>query len=723
MKLKKRIAALLMAGAMVCSTLPVNALAVENSNQNVVGLCEHHTEHNADCGYTEGIEGTPCNHEHTEDCYTLVTECVHEHTEDCYPEESVSDHTASPSDAENQEPENCIHECSEDTGCIKKELACKHEHDEACGYAPAEGVRLPQITVAEGTEHTEHPICGATCTDGEDHSNVTWEAINDATGLENAQANGHYYLTQDVTLTDTWTPANGVVLCLNSHSITANGNFAVITVKSGVTFTLTDCKETQGKITHGMDKAGRGVYVATGSTFTMSGGTITGNTTSDGDGGGVYVYSGTFTMNGEASITCNGADGGGGVFVGTGSTFNMSGGASITDNDANYCGGVYVTASGTFNMNGGSITNNTASSNGGGVYVYNGTFTMNGGSITDNTASDNGGGVYMTYSTTYNATFNLYGGKITNNKANEGGGVYVGGGGTFTVSGAVNITGNKKGDGNKTGGDTTNNVYLSSGKFITIGESGLTDGASIGVTTAEAPTDEKSIQIATGATGDLNYNQIFTPDVANADYVVTKDENGYLYLYLYLSTHQHIWTYKASDATITATCKKCQTNGGSVTINAPTGNLEYDKTPKVATLDNKLTTGDSEILITYKNKDTNIALDAAPTDAGEYIASITLTGTDGKPATASVTYEIAKATPTPDLPTGLTATYGDTLANVELPTGWKWDAPNTSVGNVGENSFSATYTPTDTSNYNTATTTLTVTVKAVQAQFSLTPGG
>ena len=63
MKLKKRIAALLMAGAMVCSTLPVHVLAVENSNQNVGGLCEHHTEHNADCGYTEGSEGTPCTYE------------------------------------------------------------------------------------------------------------------------------------------------------------------------------------------------------------------------------------------------------------------------------------------------------------------------------------------------------------------------------------------------------------------------------------------------------------------------------------------------------------------------------------------------------------------------------------------------------------------------------------------------------------------------------------
>ena len=137
MKLKKRIAALLMAGAMVCSTLPVNVLAVENSNQNVGGLCEHHTEHNADCGYTEGIEGTPCNHEHNEDCYALVTSCVHEHDEDCYPEESDSDDEATPSNAQKREPENCPHICDEESGCITEKLNCQHEHDDECGYSPA----------------------------------------------------------------------------------------------------------------------------------------------------------------------------------------------------------------------------------------------------------------------------------------------------------------------------------------------------------------------------------------------------------------------------------------------------------------------------------------------------------------------------------------------------------------------------------------------------------
>ena len=101
------------------------------------GLCEHHPEHNADCGYTEGTAGTPCVHEHTADCYEEVTNCVHEHDEDCYPEESVSGNEATPSGAQKREPENCPHICDEESGCITKELNCQHEHDDECGYSPA----------------------------------------------------------------------------------------------------------------------------------------------------------------------------------------------------------------------------------------------------------------------------------------------------------------------------------------------------------------------------------------------------------------------------------------------------------------------------------------------------------------------------------------------------------------------------------------------------------
>ena len=47
----------------------------------------------------------------------------------------MSDDTATPSDA--TEPTECAHKCSEESGCIKKELDCQHEHTEDCGYVPA----------------------------------------------------------------------------------------------------------------------------------------------------------------------------------------------------------------------------------------------------------------------------------------------------------------------------------------------------------------------------------------------------------------------------------------------------------------------------------------------------------------------------------------------------------------------------------------------------------
>jgi hypothetical protein len=53
----------------------------------------------------------------------------------------------------------------------------------------------------------------------------------------------------------------------------------------------------------------------------------------------------------------------------------------------------------------------------------------------------------------------------------------------------------------------------------------------------------------------------------------------------------------------------------------------------------------------------------------------------------------------PTIPKGLSAFYGQTLANVALPEGWAWLDSNTSVGNIGTNTFKANYTATNT-NYN-----------------------
>ena len=81
-----------------------------------------------------------------------MKKCVHEHDESCYPvlEGSVPENTATPSEAEEAQPTACTHECSEESGCITKELSCPHErgeHDDSCGYIPA----------------TEGTPCGYTC--------------------------------------------------------------------------------------------------------------------------------------------------------------------------------------------------------------------------------------------------------------------------------------------------------------------------------------------------------------------------------------------------------------------------------------------------------------------------------------------------------------------------------------------------------------------------------
>ena len=119
----KRPLALLLSVAMMFSMsgTPVYAADVETGTS----VCPHHV-HDETCGYSEG---TPCTHEHTDDCYTLVTQCVHEHTAECYSDGIL------PAEGEEKAADACTHVCSEESGCITKELNCPHVHDETCGYS------------------------------------------------------------------------------------------------------------------------------------------------------------------------------------------------------------------------------------------------------------------------------------------------------------------------------------------------------------------------------------------------------------------------------------------------------------------------------------------------------------------------------------------------------------------------------------------------------------
>ena len=234
------------------------------------------------------------------------------------------------------------------------------------------------LVLKNGVPHI-HPVCGATCTDGEGHKTLEWTGIS---SLDQITENGYYYLKNDIPLSSTWTITDKKVnLCLNGHSITnTEGNYALNIGNSAV---LSLCNP------HDKEAICGGVKVAAG---------------------------GTFNLYDKVQITKSWPCG---VMVETGGTFIMNGG-TICNNHSG------VNLYGTLIMNGGSISNNTGINNtrinfGGGVWVAcNGNFTMNGGEISGNTAELYGGGVYVESSTEQHksGTFIVSGNvKISGNKA------------------------------------------------------------------------------------------------------------------------------------------------------------------------------------------------------------------------------------------------------------------------------------------------------------------
>lgn len=62
-------------------------------------------------------------------------------------------------------------------------------------------------------------------------------------------------------------------------------------------------------------------------------------------------------------------------------------------------------------------------------------------------------------------------------------------------------------------------------------------------------------------------------------------------------------------------------------------------------------------------------------------------------------FHIWKAHPDYSIPAGLTAVYGDLLSDVAPGEGFVWEVPDQAVGNVGQRTFRARFTPADAQNY------------------------
>ena len=205
-------------------------------------------------------------------------------------------------------------------------------------------------------------------------------------------------------------------------------------------------------------------------------------------------------------------------------------------------------------------------------------------------------------------------------------------------------------------------------------------------------------------------------------HVYVSSDNGYnCYSEPFTVTrHQHSWTYSASGATITAKCtaEGCYLtdgNGGSVTINAPAADtLTYNGNQKAATVTSSDWKGVAIDKIAVAYEQNGKTLPSAPTDAGEYTASITV-GEGNKAATASVKYTIQKANPVvTEWPTlsapvyvnseaTLTGGSGEGTFDFKAGAAKSWDS-------AGRKTTTIVFTPTDTNNYNELTQDYTVTV-------------
>ena len=139
--MKRRLTAALLCLCLLGTLFPATALAQGETDSGPPpaesALCEHHPQHDENCGYTAGSAGASCTHAHGQACYAPVTNCVHTHTAECYPAESAPEDPAAPAEPAEAEPTACAHVCREESGCITQVLNCQHAHDMACGYAPA----------------------------------------------------------------------------------------------------------------------------------------------------------------------------------------------------------------------------------------------------------------------------------------------------------------------------------------------------------------------------------------------------------------------------------------------------------------------------------------------------------------------------------------------------------------------------------------------------------
>lgn len=344
------------------------------------------------------------------------------------------------------------------------------------------GITAKGVTVTLGAEGTDGPSLTGNGGNRGTQGNAAWDGgaiycydsdlyIYSGEISENRGCHGAVYLVGSDSKGSVGRMEGGKIINNSEGGVFLNGINATLILTDGEISnnTLGETGKVQGQQNYG----GAGVCCYNGGKLQMSGGKITGNVNyntavdnagenfdSKHHGGGIAVVKNGANSNiaslvitgGEISgnTSTNGA--GGGIFIEEGGSLTISEGVTISGNKAQNGAGIYSRSEdsyiSTITINGGTISGNEAVTSGGGMYVNgNVNLTVNGGTFTDNKAPGYGGGaICINIFTGGNNTDSIITGNTTingNNTAKYGGGIAVFGSTGVEISGTgVLVSGN-----------------------------------------------------------------------------------------------------------------------------------------------------------------------------------------------------------------------------------------------------------------------------------------
>lgn len=403
------------------------------------------------------------SHEHTSECYTWAEKCVHEHSPECYPQESVSENGATPSEA--SEPIECTHICSEESGCITRELNCRYdggstsvtaetpqeneagketEQEQETEIAPPSNAQ--EVVTVESVQAMIDALPDAEEINADNAEEV--EALLEAIDEAKTQLSDEELDTLDFSR---YMAAAAVLGGLSAPMLTSSGT-AEVSTAAELTSALADNSVSKITLTGNIEISSTLTVNRTvtldlnGHVLQYKNDEVHGSPLAVEDGAHLTIKDSVsnathkFTPNSDGLwvLDENGSETvtGGVITGGTGYQYTKThpNGAEYTEEVG---GGVCVKSGGKLTMEGGNIVGCTTSYEGGGVYVE-GDFSMTGGSIIGCSAANDGGGVHVG-AWNKDATFSMSGNAVirdcrckTDSSATSGGGVYALG--KFTMS-------------------------------------------------------------------------------------------------------------------------------------------------------------------------------------------------------------------------------------------------------------------------------------------------